>query len=152
MYQWWTLQTFSSQFNLAHVISSDCSLLSCTEFLYFFFFIESEVIKFSSLFKLRWRIRLLTTVQECVSSCSNTEDKTPSSGMAGLECESLGAMSLLRCKRMGSKVKHTDTHEEQKRDKRRRATFMWSNIKEFINLHIWGRNTQLCILKGNLLW
>lgn len=42
--------------------------------------------------------------QECASSCLNTEDKTPSSGTDGLECESLGALSLLTRRRMGCEM------------------------------------------------
>lgn len=48
----------------------------------------------SPLLNPRSPIRFLATAPECVSSCLNMEDKTPSSGMVGLESGSPGAVLL----------------------------------------------------------
>ena len=45
---------------------------------------------------LRSAIHFLSTAPDCATSPLNMEDKTPSSGTAGLECGSLGARLLLK--------------------------------------------------------
>lgn len=49
-----------------------------------------------SVLNSRSAIHFLTMAPDCDSFPSNMEDKTPSSGMVGLESESLGALLLSR--------------------------------------------------------
>lgn len=126
----WTLQlkctydehykSLSSQVDLLHVLNRYCSLLLSIFPPSSFSWGQSPTDWILLLLQLRWHTHLLTTAQECASSCLNTADKIPSFGTAGLECESLGATSLLTRKKMECEVNtHTHTHEESQEGEKR---------------------------------